>query len=110
MMIARRMQRGPIESLDGFVAGATGALGFTLAATIDLMAPWLSNGQLTHEAFLANMTQVILRGVTLPLVSAMATGFIGRRSGPRSAHALPRPRANGSPRPGWRSYWPCSCR
>jgi hypothetical protein len=41
------------------------------------MAPWLSNGQLTHEAFLSNMTQVILRGVTLPLVSAMATGFIG---------------------------------
>jgi hypothetical protein len=77
MAIARKMQRGPIESLDGFVAGATGALGFTLAATIDLMAPWLSNGQLTHEAFLANMTQVILRGVTLPLVSAMATGFIG---------------------------------
>ena len=77
MLIARRMQRGPIESLDGFVAGATGALGFCLAATIDLMSPWLSNGQLTHEGFLANVTQVILRGVTLPLISAMATGFIG---------------------------------
>jgi hypothetical protein len=77
MVATRTMQRGPIESLDGFVAGATGALGFTLAATIDLMAPWLSNGQLTHEAFLANMTQVILRGVALPLISAMATGYIG---------------------------------
>jgi predicted amidophosphoribosyltransferase len=77
MIVARRIQRGPIESLDGFVAGATGALGFTLAATIDLMSPWLSNGQLTHEGFLSNVTQVILRGVTLPLISAMATGFIG---------------------------------
>ena len=77
MIVARRMQRGPVESLDGFVAGATGALGFTLAATIDLMSPWLSNGQLTHEGFLANATQVILRGVTLPLISALATGFIG---------------------------------
>jgi hypothetical protein len=77
MIIARRMQRGPVESLDGFVAGATGALGFTLAATIDLMSPWLSNGQLTHEGFLSNVTQVILRGVSLPLISAMATGFIG---------------------------------
>jgi predicted amidophosphoribosyltransferase len=77
MVVVRRMQTGPTESLDGFVAGATGALGFTLAATIDLMAPWLSNGQLTHEAFLSNITQVVLRGVTLPLISAMATGFIG---------------------------------
>ncbi len=77
MVIVKRFQRGPIESLDGFVAGATGALGFTLAATIDLMSPWLSNGQLTHESFLANITQVILRGVTLPLISAMATGYIG---------------------------------
>jgi hypothetical protein len=77
MVIARVLQRGPIESLDGFVAGATGALGFTLAATIDLMSPWLSNGQLTHQSFLANATQVILRGVTLPLITALATGFIG---------------------------------
>jgi predicted amidophosphoribosyltransferase len=77
MVVARYMQHGEIESLDGFVAGATGALGFTAAATIDLMSPWLSNGQLTHEGFLSNVTQVILRGVTLPLISAMATGFIG---------------------------------
>jgi RNA polymerase subunit RPABC4/transcription elongation factor Spt4 len=77
MIVARRLQSGPIESLDGFVAGATGALGFTLAATIDLMSPWLSNGQLTHSTFLANVTQVVLRGVTLPLISALATGFIG---------------------------------
>ena len=85
------LQRGPIESLDGFVAGATGALGFTLAATIDLMSPWLSNGQLTHESFLANITQVILRGVTLPLVTALATGFIGMafwtKSGGRATSA-----------------------
>jgi hypothetical protein len=77
MVIVRRIQQGPIESLDGFVAGATGALGFTLAATIDLMSPWLSNGQLTHQSFLANITQVILRGVTLPLIGALATGFVG---------------------------------
>jgi hypothetical protein len=77
LVVVRAWQRGPVESLDGFVAGATGALGFTLAATIDLMAPWLSNGQLTHQGFLTNLTQVVLRGVTLPLISALATGFIG---------------------------------
>jgi hypothetical protein len=77
LVVVRFFQRGPVESLDGFVAGATGALGFTLAATIDLTSPWLSNGQLTHESFLANVTQVILRGVTLPLIGALATGFVG---------------------------------
>jgi hypothetical protein len=76
MVIVRAAQRGRIESLDGFVSGATGALGFTLAATIDLMSPWLRDGQLTHGTILANATQVILRGVTLPLISALATGFI----------------------------------
>lgn len=91
MVVVRVLQRGRIESLDGFVAGATGALGFTLAATIDLMSPWLSNGQLTHEAFLSNITQVILRGVTVPLVTALATGFIGMafwtKSGGRATSA-----------------------
>jgi RsiW-degrading membrane proteinase PrsW (M82 family) len=91
MVVVRVRQRGRIESLDDFVAGATGALGFTLAATIDLMSPWLSNGQLTHEAFLSNITQVILRGVTVPLVTALATGFIGMafwtKSGGRATSA-----------------------
>jgi hypothetical protein len=91
MIIVRIIQRGRIESLDGFVAGATGALGFTLAATIDLMSPWLSNGQLTHGTFLANTTQVVLRGVTLPLISALATGFIAMalwaKTGSRSTSA-----------------------
>jgi hypothetical protein len=77
MLVVRRIQKGRLESLDGFVAGATGALGFTLAATIDLMSPWLGNGQLTHQPFLANITQVLLRGVTLPLITALATGFVG---------------------------------
>jgi len=77
VMVVRFMQKGDVESLDGFVAGATSALGFTLAATIDLMSPWLSNGQLTHQSFLTNLTQVFLRGVALPLTSALATGLVG---------------------------------
>ncbi|MGH9046775.1 MAG: PrsW family glutamic-type intramembrane protease, partial [Acidimicrobiales bacterium] len=65
LVALRAVQRGRVESLDGFVAGASGALGFTLAATIDLMAPLLTNGQLSHDPFLSNLTQVFLRGVTL---------------------------------------------
>jgi hypothetical protein len=91
MVVVRRMQRGPVESLDGFVAGATGALGFTLAATIDLMSPWLSNGEITHGTFLANIAQVTLRGVSLPLISALASGFVGMafwaRTGSRATSA-----------------------
>jgi hypothetical protein len=91
MAVVRRMQRGPVESLDGFVAGATGALGFTLAATIDLMSPWLSNGEITHGTFLSNVTQVLLRGVSLPLISALATGFVAMaywsKSGSRATSA-----------------------
>jgi RNA polymerase subunit RPABC4/transcription elongation factor Spt4 len=101
MVVVRAFQRGPIESLDGFVAGATGALGFTLAATIDLMSPWLSNGQLTHAAFLANITQVTLRGVTLPLVTALATGFIGMAFWTKSGARATSARGEWLTSPGW---------
>ena len=77
MVVVRFTQKGPTESLDGFAAGATAALGFTMSATIALMTPWLSNGQLTHESFLENLAQAVLRGVSLPLIGAMTTGLIG---------------------------------
>jgi RsiW-degrading membrane proteinase PrsW (M82 family) len=77
VVVVRSMQRGRPESLDGFVAGATGALGFTCAATLVLLSPLLRDGQLTHQSFLVNMSQAIERGLGLPLISAMATGLIG---------------------------------
>ncbi|HWE67603.1 MAG TPA: hypothetical protein VG298_13270 [Acidimicrobiales bacterium] len=77
MLLVWSVQRGPRESLDGFAAGASGALGFTMAATITLMAPWLSNGQLVHQPFNLVFTQAILHGVSVPLVSALTTGLVG---------------------------------
>jgi hypothetical protein len=77
MLLVWAIQRGDRESLDGFAAGASGALGFTLAATITLMAPWFSNGQLVHQSFTLILSQAILRGVSLPLVSALTTGLVG---------------------------------
>jgi len=71
------MQRKRMESLDGFVAGATGALGFTFAATITLLSPWLGNGQLLHEPVTTSLAQAVFRGLSWPLISAMATGLIG---------------------------------
>lgn len=71
------LQRGERESLDGFVAGATGALGFTMAATVVLMAPWFTSGQLVHQSFTAVLAQAVVRGISLPLVSALLTGLFG---------------------------------
>ncbi len=71
------MQRKAMESLDGFVAGATGALGFTLASTITLLSPWLGNGQLLHQSVTTTLAQAMIRGLSWPLVSAMVTGLIG---------------------------------
>ena len=77
IVVVRAIQRGRRESLDGFVAGATGALGFTLAATLVLLSPWLTDGQFTHQPFLVNLSQAAERGLGLPLISAMGTGLIG---------------------------------
>jgi hypothetical protein len=71
------MQRKRMESLDGFVAGATGALGFTFASTITLLSPWLGNGQLLHEPVITSLAQAVFRGLSWPLISAMVTGLIG---------------------------------
>ncbi len=71
------IQRKRLRSLDGFVAGATGALGFTLASTVTLLSPWLGNGQLLHEPVITSLAQAVFRGLSWPLISAMVTGLVG---------------------------------
>ena len=84
-------QRKRMESLDGFVAGATGALGFTFASTVTLLSPWLGSGQLLHQPVTSNLAQAVFRGLSWPLISAMVTGLIGAavcvtaRPGPTAA-------------------------
>jgi RsiW-degrading membrane proteinase PrsW (M82 family) len=75
--LVRAFQRGRTESLDGFVVGASSALGFTLAATVVLLRPWLETGQLLHGPVLTVLTQGLIRGGAWPLVSALATGLVG---------------------------------
>jgi rRNA maturation endonuclease Nob1 len=77
LVIIRLLLRGRLESLDGFAAGSTGALGFTMASTITLLAPWLSTGQLLHLPITTSLAQAVFRGLTWPLVSAMLTGLVG---------------------------------
>ncbi len=77
------------EALDGFTAGAAGALGLTLAATLTELTPLLRAGNLAvGSSVLAVVTQAVVRGLCLPLIAAATTGYVGaalwarRRRGP----------------------------
>jgi uncharacterized paraquat-inducible protein A len=65
------------ESMDGFVFGCAGALGFIAAAVITDLAPELRSGvRITGPS--ANLyVQTVIHGVALPIVAACATGLIG---------------------------------
>ena len=85
--VARLWRPARSEALDGFTAGAAGALGLTLAATLTQLAPLLRDGNLASgSSVLANLTQAVVRGLSDPLVAAAATGYIGAalwsRAGP----------------------------
>ena len=87
---ARLWRPARSEALDGFTAGAAGALGLTLAATLTELTPLLRDGNLVvGSSLLANLTQAVVRGLTNPLVAAAVTGDIGAalwaRRGPGSA-------------------------
>lgn len=80
-VLRTRRERSPEslspESLDGFVLGAAGALGFVLAATLTDLAPQLQTGVFTHRSSTGLLTEALLRGLTVPLVAAAASGLVG---------------------------------
>ena len=66
------------EALDGFTAGVASALGLTMAATLTELAPLLRAGNfLQGSSVVANLTEAVIRGISVPLVAAAATGYIG---------------------------------
>jgi len=66
------------EALDGFTAGAAGALGLTLAATLTELTPLLRGGNLVPgSSVMAVVTQAVVRGISVPLVAAATTGYVG---------------------------------
>jgi rRNA maturation endonuclease Nob1 len=74
MLLVRRRST---EALDGFVVGAAGALGFTAAATIANLSSRFSGGILAHQPFVDVISQALIRGISVPLVAAFATGLFG---------------------------------
>ncbi|HYZ56116.1 MAG TPA: PrsW family intramembrane metalloprotease [Streptosporangiaceae bacterium] len=89
VVITRLWRAARNGALDGFTAGAAGALGLTMAATLTEMTPLLRNGNLvTGSSALATLTEAVIRGISGPLVAAAATGYVGaalwHRRGSRS--------------------------
>ena len=74
---ALRLGRHSSESLDGFVIGAVGALGFGLAATIQQLSGLLRSGQVSEFDFTSTLTQVAIRGFAVPLIGALTIGLFG---------------------------------
>lgn len=77
LVIMWRQRHRLHESLDGFVVGAAGALGFTTAMTIVNLWPQLRNGVVAHGDFIVIMSNAVIRGFTVPVTSAALTGLIG---------------------------------
>ena len=76
--IARLWRADRREGLDGFTAGTAGALGLTMAATLTEMTPLLRSGNLiTGSSVLSTLTEAVIRGISVPLIAAAATGYVG---------------------------------
>ena len=77
LALARLWRPEHSEALDGFTAGVAGALGLTMAATLAELAPLLRAGNFIRgSSIIANVTAAVIRGISLPLVAAAATGYI----------------------------------
>lgn len=97
-----RVLRPPTrESLDGFLIGTVGAIGFTAASTLTRLAPQLATGLVArHRPVGGLLVEAGIQGVAVPLTAAAAGGMVGaglwfiRRADlppPRWAHWLAAP-------------------
>jgi hypothetical protein len=76
--VAVRLLRPPRrEALDGFMAGALGALTFTAAATLTRLAPQFGAGMVSKRPMDSLIVEAGIRGVAVPLTAAAAGGLIG---------------------------------
>lgn len=66
------------KSLDGFVIGALGAISFTAAATLTLLAPQFATGVTAGDRPTSVLlVQAGMQGVAVPLTAAAAGGLVG---------------------------------
>jgi RsiW-degrading membrane proteinase PrsW (M82 family) len=66
------------ESMDGFLIGSIGAVGFTAAATITHLAPQLKTGIVAHNRPVESLVvEALLQGVAVPITAASVGGVVG---------------------------------
>jgi hypothetical protein len=81
------------ESLDGFLFGAIGALGFVVASTLTRLEPQLRTGLIARGRPLSSLlVEALLQGATVPLTAAGVGGLVGAtlwiRHRPQTSHSL----------------------
>jgi hypothetical protein len=77
-VVMRLLRPSTSESLDGFVIGALGALGFTAAATLTRLAPQFATGVTAADRPASVfLVQAGIQGVALPLTAAAIGGLVG---------------------------------
>lgn len=86
------------ESLDGFLIGSLGAIGFTAASTLTRLAPQLATGLMARDRPVGGLVvEAGIQGVVMPLTAAAAGGMVGaalwftRRAGTPHRHRGPGP-------------------
>jgi hypothetical protein len=74
-----RVLRPPIrESLDGFLIGSLGAIGFTAAATLTRLAPQFATGLMARDRPASGLlVEAGIQGVATPLTAAAVGGMVG---------------------------------
>jgi hypothetical protein len=77
-MVARLLRPPTRESLDGFMIGALGAIGFNAAATLTLLAPQFATGLVARGQPVSTLVvEAGIRGVAMPLTAAAVGGMFG---------------------------------
>jgi RsiW-degrading membrane proteinase PrsW (M82 family)/RNA polymerase subunit RPABC4/transcription elongation factor Spt4 len=76
--LVRALRPSPRESLDGFVIGALGAIGFTASSTLTRLAPQLATGPTAQDRSVsALLVEAGIQGIAVPVMALAAGGLVG---------------------------------